>query len=64
MSWDMIMRLPIQDRRSLISKHNREQDEINKEMEETTNSNTRTYGGETINAFAKLEQMNKNAQKR
>ena len=28
MSWDMIMKLPIQDRRALIQKHNREQEEI------------------------------------
>ena len=58
MSWDMIMRLPIQDRRSLIQKHNIEQEEISKEMEGESNSNVRTYEGESINAFAKLEQLN------
>lgn len=56
----MIMRLPIQDRRSLIRKHNIEQEAINKEMEGGSSSDMRTYEGESINAFAKLEQdMNK-----
>lgn len=55
----MIMRLPIQDRRSLIHKHNIEQEEISKEMEgEGSSSNIRTYEGESINAFAQLEQLN------
>ena len=58
MSWDMIMRLPIQDRRSLIHKHNLEQEEINKDIEGSTNSNVRTYEGESINTFAQLEQLN------
>jgi len=52
------MKLPIQDRRSLIHKHNIEQEEISKEMEGESNSNVRTYEGESINAFAKLEQLN------
>ena len=60
MSWDMIMRLPIQDRRTLIHKHNLEQDAISKEMDEGTGSNVRTYEGEQLNAFAKLEQSNNN----
>lgn len=54
----MIMRLPIQDRRSLIHKHNLEQEEISQEMEGESNSNIRTYEGESINAFAQLEQLN------
>ena len=58
MSWDMIMRLPIQDRRSLIHKHNLEQEEISKEMEGDGNSNIRTYEGESLNTFAQLEQLN------
>lgn len=52
------MRLPIQDRRSLIHKHNLEQEEISKEMEGDGNSNIRTYEGESINTFAQLEQLN------
>lgn len=59
MSWDMIMKLPIQDRRSLIHKHNLEQEEINKEIDGNSGSNVRTYEGESINTFAKLEQDNK-----
>jgi hypothetical protein len=58
MSWDMIMRLPIQDRRSLIHKHNLEQEEISKQMEGEGNSNIRTYEGESLNTFAQLEQLN------
>ena len=59
MSWDMIMKLPIQDRRALIQKHNREQDEINSEFENgERSSNSRYYEGEMINTFAKMEQSN------
>ena len=54
----MIMRLPIQDRRSLIHKHNIEQEEISKEMEGESGSNIRTYEGESLNTFAQLEQLN------
>lgn len=56
MSWDMIMKLPIQDRRALIHKHNMEQDAINNEIEGKNNSNVRTYEGESINTFARMEQ--------
>ena len=58
MSWDMIMRLPIQDRRALINKHNMEQDAMSKEYENNHNGNTRTYQGESLNTFAKMEQDN------
>ena len=58
MSWDMIMKLPIQDRRTLIQKHNREQEAINNEIEGNTSPSTRTYEGEMINTFAKMEQSN------
>ena len=58
MSWDMIMKLPIQDRRALIQKHNREQEAINSEMESHSSSNSRTYEGESINTFARMEQSN------
>jgi hypothetical protein len=57
MPWDMIMNLPIQDRRTLINKHNMEQDSINREFDKN-NGNTRTYEGESINTFAKMEQTN------
>jgi hypothetical protein len=59
MSWDMIMKLPIQDRRALIQKHNREQEAINHEIEGNNSPNNRTYEGEMINTFAKMEQSNK-----
>ena len=60
MSWDMIMKLPIQDRRTLIYKHNLEQDMINSDYEkrENGNSNNRYYEGESINTFARMEQSN------
>jgi hypothetical protein len=59
MSWDMIMKLPIQDRRNLIYKHNIEQEETNKENNnEHGDSTTRYYEGESINTFARMEQSN------
>ena len=58
MSWDMIMKLPIQDRRTLIQKHNREQEAINNEIEGNNSPSNRTYEGEMINTFAKMEQSN------
>ena len=57
MPWNMIMSLPIQDRRAMINKHNMEQEMINKEYERG-DSNVRTYQGESLNTFAKLEQNN------
>ena len=58
MSWDMIMKLPIQDRRTLIQKHNREQEAINNEIEGNNSPSNRTYEGEMIDTFAKMEQSN------
>lgn len=55
----MIMRIPIQDRRSLIHKHNIEQGEINKQIEENNGGDSRRYEGEQINTFARLEQDNR-----
>ena len=57
MSYDMIMKLPIQDRRALIYKHNMEQDAISREFDKTQ-GNVRTYEGESLNTFARLEQSN------
>ena len=60
MPWDMIMKLPIQDRRAFIQKHNREQEMINNEIEGNKSSNgSRFYEGESINTFARMEQSNK-----
>jgi hypothetical protein len=59
MSWDMIMKLPIQDRRNLIYKHNIEQEENNKENgNNQSGGSTRYYEGESINTFARMEQSN------
>lgn len=58
MSWDMIMKLPIQDRRTLIHKHNLEQEMINSDYEKRENGNNRYYEGESINTFARMEQSN------
>ena len=55
MSYDMIMKLPIQDRRALIYKHNMEQDAISREFDKTQ-GNVRTYEGESLNMFARMEQ--------
>ena len=58
MSWEMIMRLPIQDRRALIQKHNREQEMINDETNGEYNASNRKYEGEALNTYARLEQSN------
>lgn len=58
MTWDMIMHLPIQDRRALIHKHNMEQDLISNNINEQGSANNRIYQGETLNTFAKMEQSN------
>lgn len=55
----MIMQLPIQDRRSMIQRHNAEQNAIDKEYSKTENSSQRTYEGELLNTFAKKEQSKK-----
>ena len=56
MSWDMIMKLPIQERRAFIHRHNMEQDVIEREYNSQTQGNTRTYEGESLNTFARMEQ--------
>lgn len=58
MSWDMIMKLPIQDRRAMIHKHNMEQESISRDMDKES-SDIRRYEGESLNTFAKMEQTNK-----
>jgi hypothetical protein len=59
MSWDMIMSLPIQERRAFIHKHNMEADAIEREINKGETGGIRTYEGESINTFAQLEQSNK-----
>ena len=46
MSWDMIMKLPIQERKGFIQRHNMEQDVIEREHNNQVQGNTRTYEGE------------------
>ena len=58
MSYDMVQRLPIQERRMMIRKYNMDADAIERETEDIRGSDTRTYQGEQINDFARLEQNN------
>lgn len=58
MTWDMIMTLPIQERRAMIRKHNIETEAIEKEYEGNTSSDIRKFEGELINDYARLEQNN------
>ena len=58
MSWDMIMKLPIQDRRTLIYKHNIEQEELEKDQNTSDGLSNRYYEGDSINTFARIEQSN------
>jgi hypothetical protein len=60
MSWDMIMRLPIHERRELIRKHNRDVEMENNRINNPNGTDIRTYEGESLNTFAKMEQQNKN----
>lgn len=50
------MKLPIQDRRYYIQKHNEEQQGLRASYEKKNGN--RTVDGEAINSFAKLEQEN------
>ena len=53
---ETVMKLPIQDRRYFIQKHNEEQQGIKDAYERKTGK--QSYNGEAINDFAKLEQEN------
>lgn len=55
---ETVMKLPIQDRRYFIHKHNEEQEGIRASYER--GSSTKVYDGEAINEFARLEQENIN----
>lgn len=60
MDYNMYMSLPIQERRAFIHKHNQEQEMLEKRYESnTSNGDIRTYEGESINTFARMEQTNK-----
>ena len=53
---ETVMKLPIQDRRYYIQKHNEEQQGLRASYERRNGN--RIYDGEAINEFAKLEQEN------
>jgi hypothetical protein len=59
---ETVMKLPIQDRRYFIQKHNDEQAGIRAEHEKQ--SGMRTLEGEAINDFARNEQENIKNRKR
>lgn len=53
---ETVMRLPVQDRRYYIQKHNEEQEGYRAERERKNGG--MKYEGEAINDFARLEQEN------
>ena len=59
---ETVMKLPVQDRRYFIQKHNEEQEGIRSDFEKARGNN-RIFDGETINKYAKLEQQNLKARK-
>lgn len=56
------MKLPVQDRRYFIQKHNEEQQGIRDLYDKKAGN--KTYDGEAINEYAKLEQENIKNRKR
>ena len=52
---ETVMKMPIQDRRYFIQKHNEEQEGIRQRYNKNTG---KVYDGESLNEFAKLEQEN------
>ena len=54
---ETVMKLPIQDRRYFIQKHNEEQQGI-RESYERKSGGAKIKDGEAINEYAKLEQEN------
>ena len=54
---ETVMKLPVQDRRYFIQKHNEEQQGLRKAYEKKTGTAT-ISDGEAINEYAKLEQAN------
>lgn len=55
--WDMVMSLPIQDRKYFIQKHNYETEEANKASAPTKEKRNQ-YSGEMVNKFVKQFQKN------
>lgn len=54
---ETVMKLPIQDRRYFIQKHNEEQKNLRASYERNTGTH-KTYDGDALNEYAKLEQTN------
>ena len=52
---ETVMKMPVQDRRYFIQKHNAEQEQYRAEREKKTGLNF--YDGESINKAAKTEQL-------
>lgn len=55
---DVVMGLPIQERREYIRLHNMEQEKYENAHKPKDNENVRSYEGQSINEFAKLTQTN------
>ena len=55
---ETVMKLPVQDRRYFIQRHNAEQKGKNEEQKKHNKQAGRTYTGEALNEFAKREQDN------
>lgn len=55
--WETLERMPIQDRRYYIQKHNADQEEIEKTYKSSSDGGSTVNNGD-LNAFAKLEQSN------
>ena len=53
---ETVMRLPVQDRRYFIQRHNEEQEGIRSAIDRRKGNTT--YDGEVLNEYAKLEQEN------
>ena len=53
---ETVMKLPIQDRRYFIQKHNEEQEDLRARYERRNGN--QIQDGEAINAYARLEQQN------
>ena len=63
-SYDTLLKMPIQQRRFIIMKHNEEQEGITKEHErKKLGDNVSTVNGMNINDYARMEQGTKNLQK-
>lgn len=59
MSWDMIMKLPIQERRALVHKHNLDSEAVEREIQQGSESGgVQKIEGSQINRFAERTQNN------